>query len=237
MTARPEAAAGRPETDARSGEARLLGFAVTLSAFVAALIMAGLDLFVGVPEGKGRTISAYVYSDWAWVFHTAVWLLVAATLTLTVALVRTGLRRPLSAPVVLFAVAAVGLVLLAVFPKTDWTVGDSLSGRIHRLGALIAFVVPPVATLRLTRGAPEWTARLARLVAALILVMLVAIVGLVVAFVADGGSTWYRAFPLGTVERVVVGSLLVALGLLGQWVAVTTQGSTGGTPARPALDG
>ncbi len=227
----------RPETPVRAAEARLLGFAVTLSAFVAALILAGLDLFVGVPDGKGRTISAYVYSDAAWIFHTAVWLLVAATITLVVALVRTGLRPMWSAPVVLFAIAAAGVVLLAVFPKTDWTVGDSPSGRIHRLGALIAFVVPPIATLRLTRGAREWTARLARLVAALILVMLVAIVGLVAAFVADGGSGWYRAFPLGTVERVVVGSLLVALGLLGRWVAVTRQGSPGGRSVPPALDG
>ena len=226
-----------PSTRARAAEARVLGFAVTLSAFVAALLFAGLDVFVGVPEGKGRTVSAYVYSDAAWAFHTAVWLLVAATLTLVVALVRTGLRPVRSASVALFAVAAAGLVLLAVFPKTDWTVGDSPSGRLHRLGALVAFVVPPIATLRLTRGAAQWPARLARLVASLVVLMLLATVALVVAFVADGGSGWYRAFPLGTVERVVVGSLLVALGLLGRWVALTPQGSPGRTPAPRAPGG
>lgn len=191
---------------------------MSASAFVAALILAGLDIFVGVPAGKGSTISAYIFTDQAWLFHTAMWLLVGATLTLIVALVRTGLRPPFSAPVLLFALAALGVVIVTVFPKTDWTVGDTLSGRIHRLGALIAFVVPPIATLRLTRGAREWSARLARGVAALILLILTAIVALVVAYIGEGGS-WYRAFPLGTMERVVVGSLLVALGLLGRWIA------------------
>ncbi len=203
---------------ARAGEARFLGVAVALAAVVAALLLTGLDLLVGVPDGKGRTISAYVYSDAAWVFHTAVWLLVAATITFVVALVRTGLRRPLSPAVVLFALAAVGLVLVAVFPKTDWSVGDSPTGRLHRLGGMLAFLLPPFATLRLTRGAREVSARLARGVAALVLLVLAGVTVLAFGMAAQGGA-WYHAFPLGQVERIVVGALLLALGLLGRWVA------------------
>lgn len=204
--------------------------AVSVSALVAAALLTGLDVFIGVPPGKGQTISAYIFSDEAWVFHTAVWLLVGATATFVVALVRTGVRPAHSAPVVLFAIAAVGVLMIAVFPKTDWTVGDSLSGRLHRLGSLIAFVVPPIATLRLTRGARELSARLARTVAWLTIGVLLATVAVVVLFIASGGDGWYRAFPLGPIERIVVGSLLLALGLLGRWLT-TPRPVTAGEPS------
>lgn len=211
------AAAASPASGDRLGWLVLTGSVAAMLAFV------GLDLFVGLPAGgAGSTISAYVYTDGAWIFRLAILALAGAATALLIALTRRRVVRWWSAPAVLLALTVIGLLAVAGFPKTDWSVGDSLPGQLHRLGSLIAFLAPPFATMALTRrrGAgrrPPLAARGAFWTALAVLGVLAGVVAVVVIAVNAGGA-WWGAFPLGLIERTVVGLELVSMALLGVWL-------------------
>lgn len=203
-----------------------LGWAVTACALSAVAGIGALDLVVGLPaSGAGSTISAYVYTSGAWAFHLCIALLAVGSTALLVGLVRQGRCRPRSGTAVMLAVSVLSLVAILVFPKTDWAVGDSPAGRIHRMASLLAFLLPPIATLRLTRSparAEHRAARGAHAFAVTCLAVLGGVVVLVFAF-ASQGRHWWRAFPLGAVERTTVLCELLAMALLGVWVATTAR--------------
>ncbi len=187
------------------------------------LAFVGLDLFVGLPgNGAGSTISAYVYTDGAWVFRLAVLALAGAATALLIALTRRAVIRWWSLPSILLALTVIGLLAVAGFPKTDWSVGDSLPGQLHRLGSLVAFLAPPFATMALTRrrGAaqrPHLAARGAFWSSLAVLGVLAGVIA-VVAIAVNAGGAWWHAFPLGLIERTVVGLELVSMALLGIWL-------------------
>lgn len=203
-----------------------LGWFVLAGSVVAMVAFTGLDLLVGLPaDGAGSTISAYVYTDGAWVFRLAVLALAGSATALLIALTRRGVIRWWSAPAILLALTVIGLLAVAGFPKTDWSVGDSLPGQLHRLGSLIAFLAPPFATIALTRRRgsaqrPHPVARGAFWSSFAVLAVLVGVVA-VVAIAVNAGGAWWYAFPLGLVERTVVGFELVSMALLGIWLTRT----------------
>ena len=231
MSASPslvQASAGEPSrTSVSTSDSDPLGWVVLGSSVVAMLAFAGLDLFVGLPAtGAGSTISAYVYTDGAWVFRGAVLALVVAAAVLLLTLNRRRVVRWWSPTSVLLALTILGLLAVAVFPKTDWAVGDSLPGQLHRLGSMVAFLAPPFATIALTRrrGAAQrlhLAARGAFWSSLSVFAVLVGTIALVVVAVNAGGA-WWQAFPLGLIERLVVGFELLAMALLGFWIARPT---------------
>ncbi|GLZ56072.1 DUF998 domain-containing protein [Actinomycetospora sp. NBRC 106378] len=148
-----------------------------------------------------RTISEYAVGPGGWLFDVAVLGLVVATVAVVVAL---SVRQPVpTAAVVLFGVWCVGLVLVVVFEKTNWSVGPSLSGSIHRYASLAAFFALPAAGLLTVRGhrGEAW----ARWTTAFSLLALASFLPIIGAIALDPLLTtpWYRAVPLGLIERVL----------------------------------
>ncbi|WP_344578684.1 DUF998 domain-containing protein [Nonomuraea roseoviolacea] len=120
-------------------------------------VVAGLDL-AGAGTGEvnplRRTISEHGLGTYGWIFGLGVALLAAGSAAIGVALARTRLAGVFGT-LALMAWSA-GLLVTAWFPKHDWSVGPSLSGSIHRVGSLVAFLSLPVAALVIAR--PWWNA-------------------------------------------------------------------------------
>jgi hypothetical protein len=167
-----------------------------------------------------RTISEYALSDLKWVFDLAVLLIAVGSALGFAAVVRHGGVRPWSGPVVLGALWTASLLVIVVFTKTDWTVGPSIDGVIHRYASVVGFVSLPLAVLLVAhRVFPDrplwrWAARGFGAVSlgwfGLILVGVVRMVA--------GYGPWWRFVPLGLVERAmaltaVAAILTLALGL------------------------
>ncbi|GAB3309590.1 DUF998 domain-containing protein [Epidermidibacterium keratini] len=188
----------------------LVGFAGA-----AALVLA-LDATVG---GSSETVSAYVFTHPV-EFTSAVVLLVAGSVALGAALARRGHLGVGGG--VLLGLWAVGLIAVAIFPKTDWSVGPSLSGQIHRVGSLIAFFALPLAvavvTARSWRRGGALSARLGSIFGLAAAVVLGYLVWAVVQS-QFSGIPWYHAIDLGLVERILIGFEVAALAALAVWVA------------------
>jgi len=120
-------------------------------------------LYAGDVDPVRRTISEYALRDLGWMFDTGVLGLAAGSVAVLIALVRAGLVRWPSFAAVGMLVWAAGMVAVVVFEKTNWAVGPSVGGVIHRYASLVAFFALPVATLVATRGRegaawPRWLA-------------------------------------------------------------------------------
>ncbi|MFI6788636.1 DUF998 domain-containing protein [Nonomuraea sp. NPDC050383] len=172
------------------------------------VVIAGLDV-VGAGLGEinplRRTISEHGLGAYGWVFGLGVALLAAGSAAIGVALARTRLAGVFGT-LALMAWSA-GLLVTAWFPKHDWSVGPSLSGSIHRVGSLVAFLSLPVAALVIAR---PWrhTGRRGPALAAfgfgLGSALWVAGIVAVVLVGARGGLAWWQVMPLGLVERGLV---------------------------------
>ena len=117
-----------------------------------AVVFVGLlhVLYAGDVDPVRRTISEYALRDLGWMFDTGVLALAAGSVAVLIALVRAGLVRWPSFAAVGMLVWAAGMVAVVVFEKTNWAVGPSVGGVIHRYASLVAFLVLPVATLAAT---------------------------------------------------------------------------------------
>lgn len=163
-----------------------------------------------------RTISQYALGPGKLVFDAAVLLVALGSAVAFAELVRRRIVRPLSVPVVLGALWTVSLLVIVWFTKTDWTVGPSLGGVIHRYASVVGFLSLPLAVLLVARrvfaDAPAWRIA-ARTFAALALSVLgVLFVG--VLRMAAGGGPWWRFVPLGLVERMMALSAVAAVAVL-----------------------
>jgi hypothetical protein len=170
-----------------------------------------------------RTISEYALLDTAWVFNSALLLLAAGSAAVLASLVATGVIRPLSAGGVALALWTACLPAIVIFPKHNWAVGPSMSGTVHRAVALIGFLSLPVAALAIgwvRRAHPEWRAHAYR---TMILgwCSLLCFSPLAYAILSQPvtGVRWYRAVPLGAVERALALSEVIIVLALGWWAA------------------
>lgn len=167
-----------------------------------------------------RTLSQYALTSNKWLFDVAV-LLVALGSALAFAAAVAARRLAFYAgPVVLGVLWIASLLVVVVFTKTDWTVGPSIGGVIHRYASAVGFVALPLAVIIMARRVlpdqPAW-----RLAARGFGVVSLAWFGLIVVGVirmAAGYGPWWLFVPLGLTERVialtaVAAILTLALGL------------------------
>jgi hypothetical protein len=196
------------------------GFAAILGALAVGALM-HLTGPSALLDPKRHTISAYALQDNGWQFNAAVLVLAAGSVAALAALV--GARV-----VTLTSGAAAGLLLwsaslgaVVYFPKHNWAVGPSLEGDLHRVASVVAFLSLPVAALLAARTglrhAPWRThARWTLTFGVLSLLWFTPIVGAILAEPFTG-VRWWRAIPLGAVERALVVSEIVTLLVLGWW--------------------
>ncbi|GHF37608.1 hypothetical protein FHX82_006367 [Amycolatopsis bartoniae] len=161
-----------------------------------------------------RTISEYGLSTNKWIFNLA---LVLVALGSAVLFAVHALRRTLPASALLAgAVWTVSLLVIVAFPKTNWAVGPSAGGTVHRVASVVGFVCLPVGLL-LASGRVFgddtpwlWVARVLALTSlgwfALILT------GVVV--MLSGGGPWWTFVPLGLVQRLMALTDLLAVATL-----------------------
>lgn len=167
------------------------------------------------------TISAYGLTDLGWVFNGAVLLLAASSLLLVVALVVDKQLKPLSVGTIMLTVWAVGMAGVATFEKTNWAIGPSVAGSIHRAASLVAFLALPIGAAWVIgtalRRRPSVPGRGLLLAGLVFTVSTVCYIGYLVWLIADAvasGTPWWQAIPLGLTERVLVvleGAVLVCL--------------------------
>ncbi|NUW35311.1 DUF998 domain-containing protein [Nonomuraea sp. SMC257] len=182
-------------------------------------VVAGLDL-AGAGTGEinplRRTISEHGLGTYGWVFGLGVALLAAGSAAIGVALARTRLAGVLGTLALM--AWSVGLLVTAWFPKHDWSVGPSLSGSIHRVGSLVAFLSLPVAALVIARPWRHAGRRGPALAAfGLGLGSVLWVVGIVAVVLvgARSGLAWWQVMPLGLVERGLAATEVAAVVALG----------------------
>ncbi len=193
---------------------------------VATIAMVGLlDLTVGPLR---RTISEYALGEYRPVFDTAVLLLAAGSAAILTALVHKGLTRWRSAGSIALLLWSAGLLLVVVFPKTNWALGtNQLSGGIHRFGSMVAFVSLPIAIVLLAR---PWLrdhvwGKHAKWTMASGLLSIVAFMPLLYAIVLGAVSDvrWWRVFPLGYIERILLAAEVGAVLVVGLWAVAASR--------------
>lgn len=173
------------------------------------------------PTQLQRTISQYGLGANAWIFEVAVSLLAAGSLVILAVLVHRGVTRWYSTGAIALSLWSLGLALVVAFPKQDWSLPSSASGSIHRMASLLAFVSLPVAVLALARpwlrdsvwgGHARWTFGLG-------ILSVIAFSPLLYALLlhASGGTAWWRVFPLGYIERLLVFTEVIAVLTVGLW--------------------
>ncbi|TKG70473.1 DUF998 domain-containing protein [Prauserella endophytica] len=163
-----------------------------------------------------RTISEYALGPGKLLFDLAVLLVAAGSAAVFLALVRHGRVRALSATTIFGSAWALGLLVIVAFPKTDWSIGPSLGGTIHRYASVVAFVCLPLAVLAAARAAYPHSPNL-RLLARVLGVTSLAWFGLIIGAVLvmlAGGEPWWRAIPLGLVERFLALNEVLAIAAL-----------------------
>ncbi|MFC7614788.1 DUF998 domain-containing protein [Actinokineospora soli] len=184
-------------------------------------LLGGVGVFLALhvlPPTSGispvrRTLSEYALGDSKWAFDLAVVLIALGSALVFAELLRRGHSR---VAVLLGVVWTLSLLLTVVFTKTNWAIGPSVGGLIHRYASVAAFLSLPVAVL-VAAGAVfpaaagwRWAARgLGGLSLAWFGAIVVAVVNM-----AMGGVSWWRAIPLGLVERVIAGSAVAALAVI-----------------------
>jgi hypothetical protein len=166
-----------------------------------------------------RTISEYGLTGLAWAFNAGVLALAvgSAAILAGVVLSRLSTRAGLLAG----GLWVFGLLTVVAFPKHNWAVGPSVSGQVHRMASLVAFVALPLAVLALTgrrMSAGRAGSGLARWALGLAVLSLAWFTPIVVAIVSAGrGGAWWLAVPLGLVERGMAVTEVAALIVLGCW--------------------
>jgi hypothetical protein len=168
-----------------------------------------------------RTISEYALHENGWVFDIAVTALAVGSLAGWAALVGARLIGPASPGSVALLLWSAGMAGVVAFPKHNWSVGPSMSGDVHRVASLLGALSLPLAALlvaRAWRGHPRWRAH-AAWVGGLGLLCLLCFSPIVYAVLAEPvtGVRWWRAIPLGAVERAMGASWVVTVVALGWW--------------------
>ena len=205
--------------------------AIGLLGTALAVVLVGLlhVIDAGQVDPVRRTISEYALRDHGWMFDAGVLALAAGSVAVLVALVRAGLVRWPSFAAVGMLVWAAGMVAVVAFEKTNWSVGPSVGGVIHRYASLVAFFALPVAALVATRGRagaawPRWLAIAA-------LTWLGAILSGVV-LRPFSGVPWWQFLPLGIMERGLALTEVAVVVAMAVWA-----GSGAPSAPRDALSG
>jgi hypothetical membrane protein len=168
-----------------------------------------------------RTISEYALHETGWIFNLGVAALAFGSLAVLFALVRAGFTRAGSWGAIGLTVWSLGLAGVAYFPKHNWSVGPSVSGDIHRVASLAAFIALPVGAIAVAwqwRKHEQW-GRYARWTLAGAFVALAFLSVLIGAVLLQPvtGVRWWRVIPLGAVERGLATAEVLAVLAMGWW--------------------
>lgn len=205
---------------AAGGALAVLATIVMIGSLDVRRLLASVDL-------SRSTISAYGLGPNGWIFEVAVSLLAAGSMAILAVLVRQGITRWHKPGAIALSLWSLGLALVVAFPKQDWSQPETAAGGIHRIGSLIAFVSLPIAALLLSS---PWLKRVewrnhARWVFGFGILSVLAFSPLLYALVSHafmGGTAWWRAIPLGYVERVLVITEVLAVLAAGLWAVAAT---------------
>ncbi|WP_250035792.1 DUF998 domain-containing protein [Paractinoplanes maris] len=162
-----------------------------------------------------RTISQYALLENGWWFDAATLLLAAGSVGVLVAALRAGVVRGGAA--VALGLWVAGLVGVVWFEKHNWAAGPSIGGDIHRVASVVAFLSLPVAALLAAARSVRDAA--ARWVAFGGMVSLLCFTPILWAVLAEPwtGVRWWRAIPLGGVERILGLAEVLTLLLIAGW--------------------
>jgi hypothetical protein len=163
-----------------------------------------------------RTISQYALGPNKWIFDVAVLLVALGSALAFAELVRRRLVAPLSAPVVFGVLWTLSLLVVVFFTKTDWTIGPSVGGVIHRYASVVGFLSLPLAVLLVARRAfpesPGW--RLAAQAFGVLSLSGLGVLLLGVVRMLAGGGPWWLFVPLGLVERLMAVAAVAAIAVV-----------------------
>jgi uncharacterized protein DUF998 len=229
--------------------ARPLAIAGLCAAATGAVLVAALHVVPPTSDVNAvrRTISEYALLETGWVFDVAVLAVSAGSIAALVALIWTRLTAATSGSSVALLLWSAGLAGVSLFPKHNWSVGPSLHGDVHRVAGVVAFLSLPVAAVLLGRAwlrHPRW-AGFARWSLSLGLLSLLCFspIALAVALEPITGVRWWRAIPLGSVERALASVEVLTVLVLAWWAARATPRDVGVSevtvchPTRPAQSG
>ncbi len=219
------------ETPVRPG--RTLAAGGVLAVVLTIVLVAGLDTGTALtePDELRRTISEYGLGPQAWVFTAAVLLLAAGSIAALVTFIRHRLLKPFSGASIALTLWTLGMVVIAIFPKQDHSLPASMSGQVHRMASLLAFLSLPVAAFLLAKAAShqeEWAAfgRRTRILGAVSVVMFSPLVYSIIVG-AVTGTAWWRVLPIGYVERGLLLAEVLTVLVIGTWsLAVSKKDST-----------
>jgi len=188
-----------------------------------------------------RTISEYALTEAGAAFNVGVLLLAAGSVATMLAVVGAGLLPARSGGVLGLLLWSVALAVVVYFPKHDWAVGPSPGGTVHRVASVVAFLSLPVGALLIGRSwwaHPRWRIH-ARWTWGLGLWSLLCFTPIVAAIVAQPwtGVAWWRAIPLGAVERVLALSEVGIVLALAWWAARAAGRSASPVVARATSGG
>jgi CDP-diacylglycerol--glycerol-3-phosphate 3-phosphatidyltransferase len=196
---------------------------------IAVITIVGLEVTHAGENAWRHTISEYGLLPNGWIFTWAALLAAVGSAAISVSLTRRRIIPIFSLDVLALAGWSVGLAVLGLFHKNDWSVGASTSGTIHFSGCVLAFLSLPIAALLIgyrSRHLPR-----GRVVVWLSLGSMLWIAGTaaVMGMAVWQGLPWYHAAPLGIVERGLVVTEIATLFALGALA--------GASARRPALAG
>jgi hypothetical protein len=163
-----------------------------------------------------RTLSQYALSSNKWIFDLAVLLVAAGSGLAFLEIVRRRLVRPLSATAVFGVLWTASLLAVVVFTKTNWSVGPSMGGVIHRYASVVGFLSLPLAVILVAGAVFPGTAGWRRLARGLGIVSLLWF-GMIIIGVVNmlaGGGPWWQFVPLGLVERMMAATAVTAVAVV-----------------------
>ncbi len=168
-----------------------------------------------------RTISEYALHETAWLFNAGVLCLAFGGLAILLALAGANLVRLASLGGAGLMLWSAGLAAVVYFPKHNWTVGPSASGDIHRLASLVAFVSLPIAAIAIARAwrhDKRWrVCALWSMTCAIAALLIFGVIAGAVVLQPVTGVRWWRAIPLGMVERGLGAAEVATVLALGLW--------------------
>ena len=185
---------------------------------LAVVLVGALHVVATEVSPVSRTISEYALGDHRLLFDAGVLGLAVGSALVLLALVHAGLLRWPSGGAAALGIWSVALVVVVAFEKTDWAVGPSLGGTIHRYASLVAFLSVPVAALALGRrwrGDADWGrfAATSRTLGVLAL----AVLGAIMVLRNVPGVPWAQILPLGLAERGLAIVEVAAVAVFALW--------------------
>lgn len=203
----------------------MLGLAALGSAAILIGVLHLLPLTAGISSVR-QTISEYALTEVGWMFNAAVIATAASSGAVFFALLLTGQATWRTIGLLFGGLWVAGLMVIVAFPKHNWAIGPNADGQIHRIASVVAFLSLPIAVMLLTRRRAE-TAGRRRAQAAFWLgaASLAWFSPLIVAMLMAPrtGTPWFRAIPLGLIERGLVITEVSAVVALALWALAATR--------------